>query len=221
VKKPPRPAKAKKPTPPARPPGLAWVRPAVKAPAGKPPAKVSAHTRQLRHKAAVKAAHTRARNAKRAKKHGLAGPGSGGWWILGGNDTADNCAAVAVANSLLLSSGLRVSDAELLRLHDRAGPLSIPEAIAALAVPGFPVCSPWPADQRSDGGGFGEFATRAIRGVVPAPGDLTGRLPLVIGVATPHGPHAALLLGDGLVTWGGLIPWPDDWLLDEAWAVTW
>ena len=130
---------------------------------------------------------------KRAKKHPkrhLAGTSLGGWWITGGNDERDNCAAVAVANSLLLSSGLRISDAELLRLHDRAGPLSIPEALAALGA------------TASSEAGKEEVA-------------------VVIGLATPHGPHAALWTGGGLVTWGGLIAWPDDWLLDEAWAVTW
>ena len=69
---------------------------------------------------------------KKAKKHPkrkLAGTPLGGGWILGGNDAADNCAAVAVANALLLT-GRRVPDAELLRIHDRAGPLSIAEALA-------------------------------------------------------------------------------------------
>jgi hypothetical protein len=82
-----------------------------------------------------------------------------------------------------------VPDAELLRLHDRAGPLSIAEALAALAA----------ADFRE----------------VP-----DGRR-MILGVATPHGPHAALWTGGGLITWGGLLALPDDWIIDEAWAVTW
>lgn len=127
------------------------------------------------------------KRAKRHPKRHLAGPSRNGWWITGGNDIADNCAAVAVANSLLLSSGLRVSDGELLRLHDRAGALSVPEALAALGARAF--------------------------GEAPCG--------LVAGLATPYGPHAALVLGDALVSWGGLIPWPDDWLLEELWAVTW
>ena len=71
---------------------------------------------------------------KKAKKHPkrkLAGTPLAGGWILGGNDAADNCAAVAVANALLAMSGRRVPDAELLELHDRAGPLSIFEALRA------------------------------------------------------------------------------------------
>lgn len=137
---------------------------------------------------------------KKAKKHPkrkLAGAPLDGGWILGGNDVADNCAAVAVANALLLSSKLRTSDAELARLHDRAGPLSIAEALPAL------------------GASFTSFTE-----VQPQPGG-AAPWPIVAGLATPHGPHAALLLGDHLITWGGEMAWPDDWLLEECWAVTW
>jgi hypothetical protein len=138
------------------------------------------------------------------KKRHLAGTALGGWWITGGNDVADNCAAVAVANSLLLATGYRTGDGELLRLHDRAGPLSIPEALAAFreVMP----CAPVPA----------ELAVPGNPGL-----RVTGVASLLAGLATPHGPHAALLLGDGLVTWGGVMDWPDDWLLEETWEVTW
>ena len=133
---------------------------------------------------------------KKAKKHPkrkLAGTPLGGGWILGGNDTADNCAAVAVANALLLTRGLRTSGTELARLHDRAGPLSIAEALTAL----------------------GAMYTEA------QPGDAVP-WPVVAGLATPHGPHAGLLLpGGALVTWGGEMALPDDWDIEEAWAVTW
>lgn len=142
--------------------------------------------------------------AKRHPKHprhpkrGLAGPALAGWWITGGNDQLDNCAAVAVANSLLLATGRRLPDAELLRLHDRAGPLSIPEALAALRPAKFKF---WPESLN-------------LAAANESPG-------CIAGLDTPHGPHAALLLGDALVTWGGVMDWPDDWLLDEAWEVTW
>jgi hypothetical protein len=134
---------------------------------------------------------------KKAKKHPkrkLAGTPLDGGWILGGNDTADNCAAVAVANALLAMSGHRMSDAELLGLHGRAGPLSIPEALAAL------------------GASFTELQ--------PQPGD-AAPWSIVAGLATPHGSHAALLLGGNLVTWGGVLALPDDWDIEECWAVTW
>ena len=145
----------------------------------------------------------RAPQHKKAKKHPkrkLAGTPLPGGWILGGNDVADNCAAVAVANALLLT-GLRVPDAELLRIHDRAGPLSIFEALRA-------ACGQFGAG--SDG--FAELQ--------PQPGDAVP-WPVVAGLATPHGPHAALLLGGALVTWGGEMTLPDDWDVEEAWAVTW
>ena len=134
---------------------------------------------------------------KKAKKHPkrkLAGTPLDGGWILGGNDAADNCAAVAVANALLELTGHRVPDAELLRIHDRAGPLSIAEALEQLAAD-FTELNPQP-------GGRSPW-------------------PVVAGLATPHGPHAALLLGDALVTWGGEMTLPDDWDIEECWAVTW
>jgi hypothetical protein len=148
---------------------------------------------------------------KRARKHPkrhLAGPALDGWWITGGNDVADNCAAVAVANSLLLATGCRVADGELLRLHDRAGPLSIPEALAAASI--------WPGCSLLDALTC-ENVIRDSRNCRSAAWP-TGTL---LGLATPHGPHAALLLGDALVTWGGVTDWPDDWLLEEAWEVRW
>ena len=139
--------------------------------------------------------HPKARHHHHAKKHPkrtLAGTPLGDAWILGGNDAAGNCALVAVANGLLAATGERVSDGELLRIHDRAGPLSIPEALQALGLK-FPELQPG--------------------GTVP--------WPVVAGLVTPHGPHAALLLGGDLVTWGGLLALPDDWDIDEMWAVTW
>lgn len=144
---------------------------------------------------------------KKAKKHPkrkLAGTPLGGGWILGGNDVADNCAIVAAANALLAATGLRVPDAELLRIHDRAGPLSIAEALTA-----------W-------GGTGGRESNPQAMLLSPVPGIPQPRQPsLVVGLATPHGPHAGLLLSEGLVTWGGLMALPDDWDVEEAWAVTW
>jgi hypothetical protein len=56
--------------------------------------------------------------AAKARTVTLAQPGAvADGWILGGNDWHLGCAAVAVANSLLLSSGLRVSDEDVWDLH--------------------------------------------------------------------------------------------------------
>jgi hypothetical protein len=158
---------------------------------------------------------------KKAKKHPkrkLAGTPLDGGWILGGNDAADNCAAVAVANALLLSSGLRTSDAELARLHGRAGPLSIAEALTALGCPErFEL--PWsPREETLHRGGYNprENPLWPLR-VRSSPGLQS----LLLGVGTPAGTHAVLAVDGGLVTWGGLLALPDDWDIEEAWAVTW
>jgi hypothetical protein len=182
-------------------------------------------------------------------KRGLAWPSPGGWWITGGNDAADNCAAVAVANSLLAATGRRLDDAELLRLHDRAGPLSIPEALAAAReIRELAAVDRDAARLVSEHHGqlqplhFGQLEqldhvavallddhAPVAAGPVNGNGGHAGRRDpalvfihsLIVGLATPHGPHAALLLGESLVTWGGVMDWPDDWLLEEAWEVRW
>lgn len=127
---------------------------------------------------------------------------SSGPWILGGNNVAGNCAAVAVANSLLLATGIRATDAELLALHDRCGPLSISEALAAVAARGLSGIRPV------------SFCDVSRTGL-----PFTAR-GLLLGLEMPGGSHAALGLAGGLVTWGELAGW-DDELIDEAWLVTW
>jgi hypothetical protein len=168
------------------------------------------------------------RDAARARTAGLARPGTGGGWVLGGNDRYLTCAAAAVANGLLLATGTRLSDEEVLGLHAAAGGgagsgasvLGVLEATAL--VPGFPVCSPWPADRRSDGGGFGGFAAAATADVVPAPGDLTPSL--ILELALPGGLHAVLLADGFAVTWGRAVPVTQAFLERQTvatWAVTW
>jgi len=190
------------------------------------------------------------RKAKKHPKRKLAGTPLGGGWILGGNDAADNCAAVAVANALLAATGRRVPDAELLRIHDRAGPLSIAEALAAareiheadaiherrLAGVGVQHHAELDALHLGQLEHLDDSAVALLDDYPPvAAGPVNGNgrdigrgdpafvlvHPLIVGLATPHGPHAALLLGDALVTWGGEMALPGDWLLEECWAVTW
>ena len=67
-----------------------------------------------------------AKTAKARKARKLAGPCSGGW-VAGGNDLFETCAMTAVANSLLLSSGLRASDEEITAFGEG---LTIAEALA-------------------------------------------------------------------------------------------
>ena len=59
-----------------------------------------------------------ARNRHKAAHVGLTAPGAvPDGWILGGNDWHQGCAAVALANHLYASTGLRVSDGDVLGLY--------------------------------------------------------------------------------------------------------
>ena len=86
-------------------------------------------TREARHNLArerrdlARAARDQARARRdraRARTAGLARPSVSDGWILGGNDRWLTCAATAVANSLLLATGKRVSDEDVLALHEAA-----------------------------------------------------------------------------------------------------
>jgi len=165
--------------------------------------------------------HPKATHHPKAKAHPkrkLAGTPLPGAWILGGNDAADNCAAVAVANALLVATGHRVPDAELLRIHSLAGPLSIADVLDALTCEYVIRIS---RNRRSEAWPTRTLLGAAFTELQPQPGDAVP-WPVVAGLATPHGPHAGLLLpGGGLVTWGGEMALPDDWDVEECWAVTW
>ena len=109
-------------------------------------------------------------------------------------------------------------DAELLRLHDRAGPLSIAEVLDALTCECVIRIS---RNRRSEAWPTRTLLGAAFTELQTQPGDAVP-WPVVAGLATPHGPHAGLLLpGGGLVTWGGEMALPDDWDIEECWAVTW
>jgi hypothetical protein len=161
-----------------------------------------------RHAAAVKAAKTRAANAKKAKQHPRR--------QLALGDGVACCSAEALAMSLRLA-GAAVSDEDVLELYwrtaaDADAGASILATLAAAAEFGLaaerPVRLP-------------PFSAVAIRpgsrqfyGAVQAP-----QLPLILGINLP-GPHAVLATADGWWSWGELYePWTDD--IDEAWEVTW
>lgn len=61
------------------------------------------------------------RDMGRARTAGLARAGRPGGWILGGNDRHESCAATAVANALLLATGHRAADDDVLRLWWHSG----------------------------------------------------------------------------------------------------
>ena len=172
-----------------------------------------------------------ARNQHKAAHVGLAIPGAiAGEWILGGNDWHQGCAAVALANSLLAATGLRVSDRDVLDLYwltaddpgTGAGVLATIEAAAEFGLGGMrPAKStPWSGWRAFD------------------PADVTHPviLDLRLQQAQRHqsvwdastspdwGAHAALLAGDKVITWGREIPVTGDFLAQRvagAWTVEW
>lgn len=133
------------------------------------------------------------KTATTTKPRTLAGPCSP-WFITGGNDLAGTCSMTAVANHLLLATGRRATDAEILA-HGEG--LAIADAL--------------------------ELATsRGLAGVrlawfFPLDAALPGA---VVGLDLEEGPHAVVAAGDGLmVSWGGLVPARG--VVEEAWALRW
>jgi hypothetical protein len=133
-----------------------------------------------------------------AKRRGLAGPATGGGWVLGGNDMHDTCAAAAIANSLLLATEIRAADEEIIAFGEG---LDLEDALGMAAergLAGVRLARFGPA-------GFGETWAG-----------------LILGIDLP-GPHAVLTLGDDWVTWGrrcamGAFPGA---VVEEAWEVRW
>jgi len=123
----------------------------------------------------------------------LAGPCSP-WFVTGGNHIAGTCTMTAVANSLLLATGLRATDEEILAFDEA---LSIEDAIelaGCRGLAGVQLADAWPL-------------------AAPEPG-------CVVRLDLEEGSHAALLAGDGLmVSWGGLVPARGR--AAEAWALDW
>lgn len=68
----------------------------------------------------------------KAKKRGATGTCLDGYWVTGGNDRLETCVPVAVANSLLITTGYRVPDWQILAL---AGERSIEDVLAELGFP--------------------------------------------------------------------------------------
>lgn len=162
---------------------------------------------KARREAAKKGAKTRARRK------------------LAGTMAYDGCAVRAVADSLLLATGLRVSDGELKALFAAAG--GHPEHGAVLADV-LAAAMLMPLSGRP----------RLARFEPVRPGRAGGR-PLVVGLdltaaqadqdewddeAAPEwGPHAVAAFPGGVLSWGREIPVTDRFLAaaPEAWAVQW
>jgi hypothetical protein len=160
---------------------------------------------------ALKAARTRAAEVKafQAAHHGQK-PSKGqlhprgatgllqGTWILGANDEYDSCIATAFANSLLLATGIRVPDEEVLALYEITGLVSIKESLEALSRVGLAGVKPV------------DCSPVTIKENIWTPG-------LILGVA---GDHTIVFDSDGIITWGGKISY-GSWQVEEAWSIDW
>lgn len=157
------------------------------------------------------------RDLARARTAGLARAVRPGEWILGGNDQYLTCATAAVANSLLLATGKRASDEDVLELHRRAGGT---EATGASVLDVLEAAQ-WPEWARR-----AEFETAypAALGVPVGTRSAAGSLPLILELALPGGIHAVLLAEGFAVTWGVALPVTQAFLEQQtiaAWQVTW
>jgi hypothetical protein len=156
----------------------------------------------------------------------LAAPPLPGGWILGGNDRYPNCAAAAVANSLLACTGVRPSDADVLRLHlAAAGDLDVSASIAgvlrAAAESGLAAAGPASCEL------LDEDEPPAEDGLIL---DLDLAEAQMLEGAWDWEPdpdwgmHAAVLAGGSVITWGGVIPVTAEFLefqVAAAWRVVW
>lgn len=196
-------------------------------PKKKPPAKhhvhVPAAVRVKRHAAAVKAAKTRAVNAKKAKAHPRR--------KLALGSAVACCSAEAVAASLRLA-GHAVTDSDVLALywhtardeHAGASILATLEAAAEFGLAGvrpvsFRAVGP---DETVASLLTCEDAIRDSHNRRSGAGPANGAASLLLGLELP-GPHA--VADDGGCWWSWGERWPawafPDAAIEEAWSVTW
>lgn len=144
-------------------------------------------------------------------KRGAAGltmsPADGALWLTGGNDEYPSCVATAIGNSLLAVTGIRVTDEDVLALHQWAGSgdgVSIADTLAKLAKHGIGGHRPaWYAPHEPGTG---------------------GRNGLIVGMTDGVDDHAVTLTRQGLISWGAPLSdklafgWQQD---GEAWYINW
>jgi hypothetical protein len=139
-----------------------------------------------------------------------AGPALGGSWISGPNDTPrwQLCGPVAIANHLLLTTGVEASSGDMERLYRAAGGhgdsgAHLERLLAAAASTGLAGCRL---------AGYAQVAAdEAQAGLV-----------LVLALGDVPELHAAVTTEAGLITWGEELAVTDlaaD--INEAWSLTW
>ena len=173
------------------------------------------------------------RNQHKAAHVGLTIPDAlADGWILGGNDWHQGCAAVALANSLLAATGLRVSDRDVLDLYwltaddpdAGAGVQATLEAAAEFGLGGYR--PRWDGEDRA-------IHTDSQSAVMARPAFILDlrlqqaqrRQPVWDTSPSPDwGAHAGVLAGDKVITWGTEVPVTGDFLAQRvtgAWSVEW
>lgn len=155
------------------------------------------------------------RDLARARTAGLARAGRPGEWILGGNDQYLTCATAAVANSLLLATGKRASDDDVLNLHQRAG---------GTEATGTSVLDVLETAQRY--GLAGVRAEPICESAARLPGSMGSdrSASVILELGLPDGVHAVLFADGFAVTWGQAVPVTQAFLVHHvlaAWQVTW
>jgi hypothetical protein len=177
---------------------------------GKKPTKAQ-HQAGIKFAAAGRAAQARKRAGKKplpVKKRAASADAVMGFvmqpsgpWTLGGNGCWPSCAAAALANHLLATTGIAASEQEILALHLAAGggSVSIGEQLEAARETGLA------------GVHLTEF------GPLEDSCDLPGA---IAGVSLPRS-HAVLLAPDGMmITWGRQMPLRAG-MIEEAWWARW
>jgi hypothetical protein len=132
-----------------------------------------------------------------------------GWtpaWRMGCDDAYPACAAAAVANHLLASTGFMMRDADILSLHKMSGGDEGTTIEAVLkCVQSHRSC-------------FGE-ASKAYLATFTRTDENCILAGLVVGVSLPHGGHAVMSHPRGMVSWGRVMPF--EGIPREAWALDW
>lgn len=118
--------------------------------------------------------------------------GGGDQWIHGNNEFAGTCIMTAVANAILHQCDLWLLDQDIAYWTGRAGPHPTIGGVLDM----LRELQPWPEVTLLPPRPFSEF--------------------MIIGYEVETGDHAAFTFGDQMVSWGELVPYPDE--VEEVWS---